>query len=151
MFEITRLSQIHDRTSFSLAALCIMNTFSAKMRSTPGHNVIFIEEEWKAIANETMSSYLAVVSEGAPEAVRRKGEHGRAARDCQGLHRRDCLHVRHACTRTCRLHDQHSVRRDTLPAGQAAHIRPADTVLHLSADKLAFRTVHTCAMHTGNL
>ena len=59
VFEITRLSQIHDRKFFSLAVLCIMNAFSAKMRSTAGHKVIIIEEAWKAIANETMSSYLA--------------------------------------------------------------------------------------------
>lgn len=59
VFEITRLSQIHDRKFFSLAVLCIMNAFSAKMRSTSGHKVIIIEEAWKAIANETMSSYLA--------------------------------------------------------------------------------------------
>ena len=59
VFEITRLSQIHDRKFFSLAVLCIMNAFSAKMRSAAGHKVIIIEEAWKAIANETMSSYLA--------------------------------------------------------------------------------------------
>jgi hypothetical protein len=36
-----------------------MNSFNAKMRSTPGMKVMVIEEAWKAIANETMSGYLA--------------------------------------------------------------------------------------------
>ena len=54
-----KLSGINDSKFYSLCILCIMNSFNAKMRSTPGMKVMVIEEAWKAIANETMSGYLA--------------------------------------------------------------------------------------------
>lgn len=59
VFEVDKLSGINDSRFYSLCILCIMNSFNAKMRSTPGMKVMVIEEAWKAIANETMSSYLA--------------------------------------------------------------------------------------------
>ena len=59
VFEVDKLSGINDSKFYSLCILCIMNSFNAKMRSTPGMKVMVIEEAWKAIANETMSSYLA--------------------------------------------------------------------------------------------
>ena len=59
VFEIDKLSGINDSKFYSLCILCIMNSFNAKMRSTPGMKVMVIEEAWKAIANETMSGYLA--------------------------------------------------------------------------------------------
>jgi hypothetical protein len=44
---------------YSIAILCIMNAFEAKMRAEQQtHKVLIIDEAWKAIANETMSSYL---------------------------------------------------------------------------------------------
>ena len=59
VFEVDKLSGINDSKFYSLCILCIMNSFNAKMRSTPGMKVMVIEEAWKAIANETMSGYLA--------------------------------------------------------------------------------------------
>ena len=59
VFEVDRLSGINDPKFYSLCILCIMNAFNARMRSTPGMKVMVIEEAWKAIANETMSGYLA--------------------------------------------------------------------------------------------
>ena len=59
VFEVDKLSGINDSKFYSLCILCIMNSFNAKMRSTPGMKVMVIEEAWKAIANETMSAYLA--------------------------------------------------------------------------------------------
>jgi conjugation system TraG family ATPase len=59
VFEVDKLSGINDAKFYSLCILCIMNSFNAKMRSTPGMKVMVIEEAWKAIANETMSGYLA--------------------------------------------------------------------------------------------
>ena len=59
IFEVDKLSGINDSKFYSLCILCIMNSFNAKMRSTPGMKVMVIEEAWKAIANETMSGYLA--------------------------------------------------------------------------------------------
>ena len=59
VFEVDKLSGINDSKFYSLCILCIMNSFNAKMRNTPGMKVMVIEEAWKAIANETMSGYLA--------------------------------------------------------------------------------------------
>ena len=59
VFEVDKLSAINDPKFYSLCILCIMNSFNARMRSTPGMKVMVIEEAWKAIANETMSGYLA--------------------------------------------------------------------------------------------
>ena len=59
VFEVDKLSGINDSRFYSLCILCIMNSFNAKMRNTPGMMVMVIEEAWKAIANETMSGYLA--------------------------------------------------------------------------------------------
>lgn len=59
VFEVDRLSGINDPKFYSLCILCIMNSFNARMRSTEGMKVMVIEEAWKAIANETMSGYLA--------------------------------------------------------------------------------------------
>lgn len=59
VFEVDKLSGINDQKFYSLCILCIMNAFNAKMRSTQGMKVMVIEEAWKAIANETMSGYLA--------------------------------------------------------------------------------------------
>ena len=59
VFEVDKLSGINDSKFYSLCILCIMNSFNAKMRSTTGMKVMVIEEAWKAIANETMSAYLA--------------------------------------------------------------------------------------------
>ena len=59
VFEVDKLSGINDAKFYSLCILCIMNSFNAKMRGTPGMKVMVIEEAWKAIANETMSGYLA--------------------------------------------------------------------------------------------
>ena len=59
VFEVDKLSGINDSKFYSLCILCIMNSFNAKMRSTPGMKVMVIEEAWKAIANETMAGYLA--------------------------------------------------------------------------------------------
>ena len=59
VFEVDKLSGINDSKFYSLCILCIMNSFNAKMRSTPGMKVMVIEEAWKSIANETMSGYLA--------------------------------------------------------------------------------------------
>jgi conjugation system TraG family ATPase len=59
VFEVDKLSGINDSRFYSLCILCIMNSFNAKMRNTPGMKVMVIEEAWKAIANETMSGYLA--------------------------------------------------------------------------------------------
>ena len=59
IFEVDKLSGINDSRFYSLCILCIMNSFNAKMRNTPGMKVMVIEEAWKAIANETMSGYLA--------------------------------------------------------------------------------------------
>ena len=59
VFEVDKLSGINDSRFYSLCILCIMNSFNAKMRNTPGMKVMVIEEAWKAIANDTMSGYLA--------------------------------------------------------------------------------------------
>ncbi|MBO5498584.1 MAG: hypothetical protein J5990_04235, partial [Bacteroidales bacterium] len=59
VFEVDKLSGINDSKFYSLCILCIMNSFNARMRSTSGMKVMVIEEAWKAIANETMSGYLA--------------------------------------------------------------------------------------------
>ena len=59
VFEVDKLSGINDSRFYSLCILCIINSFNAKMRNTPGMKVMVIEEAWKAIANETMSGYLA--------------------------------------------------------------------------------------------
>ena len=59
VFEVDRLSTLNDPKFYSLCVLCIMNSFDAKMRSTPGFKVMVIEEAWKAISNETMAPYLA--------------------------------------------------------------------------------------------
>ena len=59
VFEVDKLSGINDSRFYSLCILCIMNSFNAKMRKTPGMKVMVIEEAWKAIANDTMSGYLA--------------------------------------------------------------------------------------------
>lgn len=59
VFEVDKLSGINDNKFYSLCILCIMNSFNARMRSTSGMKVMVIEEAWKAIANETMSGYLA--------------------------------------------------------------------------------------------
>lgn len=59
VFEVDKLSGINDSKFYSLCILCIMNAFNAKMRSADGMKVMVIEEAWKAIANETMSGYLA--------------------------------------------------------------------------------------------
>ena len=59
VFEVDKLSSINDAKFYSLCILCIMNSFNAKMRGTDGMKVMVIEEAWKAIANETMSGYLA--------------------------------------------------------------------------------------------
>ena len=59
VFEVDKLSGINDSRFYSLCILCIMNSFNAKMRNTPGVKVMVIEEAWKAIANDTMSGYLA--------------------------------------------------------------------------------------------
>ena len=59
VFEVDKLSGINDSKFYSLCILCIMNAFNAKMRNTSGMKVMVIEEAWKAIANETMSGYLA--------------------------------------------------------------------------------------------
>lgn len=59
VFEVDKLSSLNDPKFYSLCVLCIMNSFDAKMRSTPGFKVMVIEEAWKAISNETMAPYLA--------------------------------------------------------------------------------------------
>lgn len=59
VFEVDKLSGINDSRFYSLCILCIMNSFNAKMRNTSGMKVMVIEEAWKAIANDTMSGYLA--------------------------------------------------------------------------------------------
>lgn len=59
VFEVDRLSSLNDPKFYSLCVLCIMNSFDAKMRGTPGFKVMVIEEAWKAISNETMAPYLA--------------------------------------------------------------------------------------------
>ena len=59
VFEVDRLSSLNDKKFYSLCVLCIMNSFDAKMRGTPGFKVMVIEEAWKAISNETMAPYLA--------------------------------------------------------------------------------------------
>lgn len=59
VFEVDRLASINDPKFYSLCILCIMNSFNARMRNTGGMKVMVIEEAWKAIANETMSGYLA--------------------------------------------------------------------------------------------
>lgn len=59
VFEVDKLSGINDSKFYSLCILCIMNSFNARMRCTSGMKVMVIEEAWKAIANETMSGYLA--------------------------------------------------------------------------------------------
>lgn len=59
VFEVDKLSGINDSKFYSLCILCIMNSFNARMISTSGMKVMVIEEAWKAIANETMSGYLA--------------------------------------------------------------------------------------------
>ena len=59
VFEVDKFSAINDPKFYSLCILCIMNSFNARMRSTSGMKVMVIEEAWKAIANETMSGYLA--------------------------------------------------------------------------------------------
>ena len=59
VFEVDKLSGINDSRFYSLCILCIMNSFNAKMRNTPGMKVMVIEEAWQAIANVTMSGYLA--------------------------------------------------------------------------------------------
>ena len=59
VFEVDTLSQVNDKKFYSLCILCIMNAFDTKMRQSPDFKVMVIEEAWKAIANETMSPYLA--------------------------------------------------------------------------------------------
>ena len=59
VFEVDRLSTLNDPKFYSLCVLCIMNSFDAKMRTSPGFKVMVIEEAWKAISNETMAPYLA--------------------------------------------------------------------------------------------
>ena len=59
VFEVDRLSSLNDAKFYSLCVLCIMNSFDAKMRTSPGFKVMVIEEAWKAISNETMAPYLA--------------------------------------------------------------------------------------------
>ena len=58
VFEADSLEGM-GKTCYSIAILCIMNAFEAKMRAEQStHKVLIIEEAWRAIANETMSSYL---------------------------------------------------------------------------------------------
>ena len=58
VFEADSLEGMGD-DCYSIAILCIMNAFEAKMRAEQQtHKVLIIDEAWKAIANETMSSYL---------------------------------------------------------------------------------------------
>lgn len=59
VFEVDKLSSLNDAKFYSLCVLCIMNSFDAKMRTSPGFKVMVIEEAWKAISNETMAPYLA--------------------------------------------------------------------------------------------
>lgn len=59
VFEVDTLSQVNDKKFYSLCILCIMNAFDTKIRQSPDFKVMVIEEAWKAIANETMSPYLA--------------------------------------------------------------------------------------------
>jgi len=59
VFEVDKLSSLNDPKFYSLCVLCIMNSFDAKMRTSPGFKVMVIEEAWKAISNETMAPYLA--------------------------------------------------------------------------------------------
>ena len=58
VFEVDSIENM-GADFYSIAILCIMNAFEAKMRSEQDtHKVLIIEEAWRAIANETMSSYL---------------------------------------------------------------------------------------------
>ena len=58
VFEVDSIENM-DKEFYRIAILCIMNAFEAKMRSEQDtHKVLIIEEAWKAIANETMASYL---------------------------------------------------------------------------------------------
>jgi len=59
VFEVDKLSSLNDPKFYSLCVLCIMNSFDAKMRTSPGFKVMVIEEAWKAISNETIAPYLA--------------------------------------------------------------------------------------------
>ena len=59
VFEVSALSQSdRDPLFYSVCVLCIMNAFDHKMRGSGGFKRIFIDEAWKAIANETMAPYL---------------------------------------------------------------------------------------------
>ncbi len=58
IFELDLLSEINDKTFYSLCVLQIMHAFDLKMRTIPGRKVLFIDEAWKAIANRTMAPYL---------------------------------------------------------------------------------------------
>ena len=58
IFELDQLSNINDKTFYSLCVLQIMHAFDLKMRSIPGRKVLFVDEAWKAIANKTMAPYL---------------------------------------------------------------------------------------------
>ena len=58
VFEVDSIEKMGE-DFYRIAILCIMNAFEAKMRAEQdSHKVLIIEEAWKAIANETMSSYL---------------------------------------------------------------------------------------------
>ena len=58
VFEVDSIENMGEEF-YRIAILCIMNAFEAKMRAEQDvHKVLIIEEAWKAIANETMSTYL---------------------------------------------------------------------------------------------
>lgn len=58
VFEVDSIENM-DEDFYRIAILCIMNAFEAKMRAEQDtHKVLIIEEAWRAIANETMASYL---------------------------------------------------------------------------------------------
>ena len=58
IFELKALSELNDKTFYSLCVLQIMHAFDLKMRSIPDRKVLFIDEAWTAIANKTMAPYL---------------------------------------------------------------------------------------------
>lgn len=56
VYEVDEIKDNEDL--FPIWVLCIMYSFEAKMRSLPGQKVMIIEEAWKAIATETMATFI---------------------------------------------------------------------------------------------
>jgi len=58
VFEVDKLSQIKDRTLYSLVILAIFNSFDRKRRELSGKKIMVVEEAWKAIDNATSAGYI---------------------------------------------------------------------------------------------